>query len=73
MLAVIIMILLAGGIATNLSLFGTNVNERNQYILDRVDCSGNELNIFDCPHPLRTNCKREEEEAGVICGVNPGN
>ena len=54
--------------ATSKSLFGTN--EKGIYFLDDVNCSGNESNILECPHPPRTNCRHRLEEAGVICGVN---
>ena len=58
--------------ATSKSLFGTN--EKGVYFLDDVNCSGNESNILECPHPPSTNCIHRREEAGVICRVtNTGN
>ena len=44
------------------------------YVLTDVNCTGNESNIFDCHQLQSTNifCRIGREEAGVICGVNPG-
>ena len=53
-----------------MSTFGTIVG--GFYFLDDVNCTGNESNIFDCQYPPRTNCRVGKEEAGVICGVTPG-
>ena len=56
-----------GGVATTKSIFGITVGR--DFILDDVNCTGKESNIFDCPHPLSTNCRIfNREEAGVICG-----
>ena len=50
-----------------MSTFGTTIG--GHFILDDVNCTGNESNIFDCPHPLNTDCTvLNREEAGVICG-----
>ena len=52
--------------AINMSTFGTTVG--GFFILDDVNCTGNEYNIFDCSHPLSTDCTvSRREEAGVIC------
>ena len=53
-----------------MSTFGTTAG--GFYFLDDVNCTGNESNIFDCQHPPRTDCRVGKEEAGVICGVTPG-
>ena len=42
------------------------------FILDDVNCTGNESNIFDCQHPKSTHCRLGEEEAGALCGVTAG-
>ena len=56
-----------GGVAITNSIFGTTVGR--DFILDDVNCTGNESNIFDCHHPLRHDCIiLRREEAGVICG-----
>ena len=59
-----------GGVAFKMSTLGMAVD--GFYVLDDVNCTGNESNIFDCPHPSSTNCRVGREEAGVICGVTPG-
>ena len=59
--------------ATNKSLFGMTIG--GHFVLDNVDCIGNESNIFDCRYPTGStlNCRvSNREEAGVICGVTPG-
>ena len=57
----------AGGVAVNMSTFGMTVG--GHFILDDVNCTGNESNIFDCSFPLNTDCRVSRgEEAGVICG-----
>ena len=61
---------LLGGVATVRSVFGQSVGAN--YVLEKINCTGNESNIFDCPHPLGTRCGGVSEEAGVICGVTPG-
>jgi hypothetical protein len=49
------------------SVFG--ITDGGFFILDDVNCTGNESNVFDCPHPLRTDSRvSRREEAGVICG-----
>ena len=59
-----------GGLATHMATFG---GAMSNFFLDDVNCTGNESNIFDCQHPLSTDCKTGSEEAGVICGVTQGN
>jgi hypothetical protein len=57
----------------NMSIFGRTVG--GHFVLDDVNCTGNESNIFDCQYPTGStpNCKvTNDEEAGVICGVTPG-
>ena len=54
-----------------MSTFGTT--EGGFFVLDDVNCTGNESNIFDCSHPLSTDCRIwRREEAGVICGGTHG-
>ena len=54
-----------------MSTFGTSNGAH--FVLDDVNCHGNESNIFDCQHPLRTNCEGTVgREAGVICGLTRG-
>ena len=62
-----------GGIATPNSTFGGIVN--GDYFLDDVNCTGNETNILNCLRPSRQSCGElsQREDAGVICGVTPGN
>ena len=56
-----------GGVAVNMSTFGMTVG--GHFVLDNVNCTGNESNIFDCSHPLSNDCRvSRKEEAGVICG-----
>ena len=62
-----------GGVAVNKSTFGITI--RGHFVLDDVNCTGNESNIFDCQYPTGStpDCKvSNREEAGVICGVTPG-
>ena len=40
--------------------------EEVQYRLDDVQCTGNEVSLFDCPHKDTHNCGRRER-AGVHC------
>ncbi|CAI8056635.1 Deleted in malignant brain tumors 1 protein [Geodia barretti] len=40
--------------------------EEVQYWLDDVQCTGNEVSLFDCPHKDTHNCGRRER-AGVHC------
>ena len=56
--------------ATHLSKFGTIVD--GHFVLDDVNCTGNESNIFDCQYPPSIDCAVGIEEAGVICGATPG-
>ena len=57
----------SGGVAITESIFGTT--DDGFFILDDVNCTGNESNIFDCFHPLSNDCRiSSKEEAGVICG-----
>ena len=59
--------------ATNRSTFGITIGRR--FVLNDVNCTGNESNIFDCQYPTGSipNCRvSSREEAGVICGVTPG-
>ena len=53
-----------------MSTFG---GSNSDFFLDDVNCAGNESNILDCQHPPSTYCRTGSEEAGVICGVTPGN
>ena len=56
-----------------MSIFGMTIG--GHFVLDDVNCTGNESNIFDCHYPTGStpNCKvSNREEAGVICGVTPG-
>lgn len=56
-----------------MSIFGMTIG--GNFILDDVNCTGNESNIFDCQFPVGSapNCRVfDSEEAGVICGVTPG-
>ena len=57
--------------ATHFSKFGTI--DDGHFVLDDVNCTGNESNIFDCQYPPSSKCIVGKEEAGVICGVTPGN
>ena len=62
-----------GGVATNKSIFGRTIG--GHFVLDDVNCTGNEYNIFDCQYPAssRPNCQVvRNEEAGVICGITSG-
>ena len=53
--------------AVNMSTFGTSVGRH--FVLDDVNCTGNESSIFHCRHPLSNDCDvLRNEEAGVICG-----
>ena len=63
-----------GGVATRRSTFGTTIN--GHFVLDDVNCTGNESNIFECQHPtdIHANCQvARKEEAGALCGVTSGN
>ena len=48
-------------------LYGTAPSGDN-FVLDELNCHGNEDSVFDCPHngEWENNCKKEEI-AGVIC------
>ena len=50
-------------VATSNSAFG---EVSKDFILDNVDCEGNETNIMFCTHTKRENCWMNEG-AGVIC------
>ena len=66
-------IYLTGGVATNMSTFGRTIG--GHFVVDNVNCTGNESNIFDCQYPTGStpDCRvSNNEEAGVICGVTPG-
>ena len=59
----------AGGVAITNSILRKTDDGSGFFILDDVNCTGNESNVFDCSHPLRTDCSVSlREEAGVICG-----
>ena len=59
--------------ATNKSLLNFGVTTGGQFVLDDVNCTGNESTIFDCQHSSTSNCKvSNKEEAGAICGITPG-
>ena len=69
----VINLCIIGGVATNMSVFGRTIG--GHFVLDDVNCTGNESNIFDCRYPVnsRPNCLISmNEEAGVICGVTQG-
>ena len=71
--SVIRLLHLVGGVATTKSIFGMTIGVH--FVLDDVNCTGNESNIFDCQYPVssRPNCMvARNEEAGVICGVSQG-
>ena len=53
-----------------MSTFDTRMGA--DFVLDDVNCTGNESNIFDCPHPKSTRCEIGREEAGAMCGVSSG-
>ena len=62
-----------GGVATRKSTFGMTIG--GHFVLDDVNCTGNESNIFDCQYPTNktANCQVAwRDEAGVLCGVTPG-
>ena len=43
------------------------------FVLDDVNCTGNESSIFDCQHSSMSDCQvSNKEEAGVLCGVSRG-
>ena len=60
--------------ATKESTFGRT--SEGHFVLNDVNCTGNESSIFDCQYPKNLSpdaCKVvRDEEAGVICGVSPG-
>ena len=59
--------------ATTKSIFGRTIG--GHFVLDDVNCTGTESDIFDCQYPMnsRPNCRvSSDEEAGVICGVTQG-
>ena len=59
----------AGGVAITNSILHKTDDESGFFILDDVNCTGNESNVFDCPRALHTDCSVSlREEAGVICG-----
>ena len=60
-----------GGVATHMSTFGMGIGI-GTYILDDVNCTGSESNIFDCHYPKSTHCYVGREEAGVLCGITAG-
>ena len=63
-----------GGVATRQSTFGMTI--KGHFVLNDVNCTGNESNIFDCQHPtdVHIHCKViRSDEAGVFCGVSSGN
>ena len=37
------------------------------YIIDNVECVGDESSILNCPHATTHDCARLTEMAGVIC------
>jgi hypothetical protein len=60
-------------VATTRSTFGRTVG--GHFVLNNVNCTGNESNIFDCQYPVngRIDCLVvRNQEAGVICGVTQG-
>ena len=59
--------------ATTKSTFGMTIG--GHFVLDDVNCTGNESSIFNCQYPRDSSpdCKVvNNEEAGVICGALPG-
>ena len=69
----IINLCIVGGVATSMSIFGRTIG--GHFVLDDVNCTGNEFNIFDCRYPVnsRPDCRvHNNKEAGVICGVTQG-
>ena len=73
----IISLCLVGGVATTGSTFGRTLGRTFgvHFVLNNVNCTGNESNIFDCQHPtdVHINCQvTRKEEAGALCGVTSG-
>ena len=69
--------MISGGIYCNLMLpFDTGANttrmgsmsSNQMYMLDNVNCMGNETSLLDCEHkdPIYNNC-HDNERAGVKC------
>ena len=70
----------SGGIATNFSTFSKSfertLDRGVTYLLDDVNCTGNESRIDECRHPgvSLQDCRSEPGLiAGVICDISPGN
>ena len=53
-------------------LFGQGDFFTQIIVLDDLECSGNELSLFDCPHPGTTvhDCTVSLSDANLICGIS---
>ena len=66
----------SGGIATNFSTksFERTLDRGVTYLLDDVNCTGNESRIVECRHlGVSVQKCRSGSIAGVICDISPGN
>ena len=53
-------------------LFGQGDFSTQIVVLDDLECSGNELSLFNCPHPGTTvhDCTVSLSDANLICGIS---
>ena len=58
----------SSGLFTKKSHFGP---VPTNFAMDNVNCTGDEMSIFDCAHDTADDCD-SDEGAGVICSNDPG-
>ena len=50
--------------------YGKGDWKENEYVIQKIQCTGKESNLFDCPHYSTTSCSGKS--AGVSCIFNKG-
>ena len=65
------MVCSGGSAVVRVAQFGFDSDMSLTAILDDLMCTGEETNLFDCPHPGVTveNCAPPFSDANVICGT----
>ena len=58
----------SSGLFTKKSHFGP---VPTNFAMDNVNCTGDEMSIFDCAHDTADDCD-SDEGAGVMCSNDPG-
>ena len=55
---------------TEVDMFGPG-EELAPILMSEVHCSGNETSITSCPHEKDFVCNHMEDDAGVVCVMEP--